>query len=102
VLDNPLSIAVRRVENSGSRWCRRRGVPRASAGCCRGRVFLAGPMSGSLASWTAFSYRYRAQRERFPFCKTGAPSILAYAKMAPYPERASDSVMIGPVVPSYE
>ena len=77
-------------------------MPLACAGCCRGRVFLAGPMSGSLAPWTAFSYRYRARRERLPPRKTGAPSILANAKAAPYPEWASNGFVIGPLVHSNE
>jgi hypothetical protein len=77
-------------------------MPLGRAGCCRGRVFLAGPMSDSLAPWGASSYRDRARRERLPPRKTGAPSILANAKAAPHPERASNGFVIGASMPDNE
>jgi hypothetical protein len=76
-------------------------MPLACAGCRRGRVFLAGPVSGSLALCLTLLCPYPA-RKRFPPCKTRASSILANAKAAPYPERASNGFVIGASMPANE
>lgn len=76
-------------------------MPLGCAGGCRGRVFLAGPMSDSLALCTTLLCPYPA-RKRLPPCKTRASSILANAKAAPHPETSAKGVVIRPLVPSYE
>lgn len=72
------------------------------AGCRRGRVFLAGPISDSLGPATTFLCPYRARRQRLPSCETRTAAILANAKATPHPERSLNGVVIGPLVPSYE
>jgi hypothetical protein len=98
----PLPIAAPRIVNGALLRYGPQGMRLACAGCRRGCVFLAGPMSGRLAPGTAFNYRYRAQRERFPFCITRAAPTLANAKAASHPERAVNGIMIGALVHSYE